>query len=173
MRRRGVIAGAVAVSAVLGATSVAWACTAQLGTEVKPGMAGVGAAFTVEGDGAPGPVEIRWDGADGQVLGIVPDGTAYAAAVRVPETSPGVHTVVAVSREADGTVTSSGKAAIEVLAPGGARALSPASLYTSSQPAAANGSQMAIGAGLLGAGLVALFGGFAVVEVRRRKALAR
>lgn len=58
-----------------------------------------------------------------------------------------------------------------------ARAAAPQDLWATSSNAgdeqnATPGGQLAIGAGLLAFGLVALFGGFAVAELRRRRALA-
>lgn len=171
MMTKKMIGVAAAVASVLGAGSAAWACTAQLGTTVKPGVVAPGAMVTVEGDGSPGPVEIRWDGVDGEVLARVADGKAYAVTATVPQAEPGVHTVVAVSRDAEGKVTSRGQFALEIRAAGSTGTRSP-ELYRGLSSDNGLDTQRAVGVGLLGLGGAALFGGFAVAEARRRKALA-
>src|SRR5205085_9557017 len=72
MRRRAalfVMAGAAAT--VLGAGSLAWACTV-IPTVVgaNPASGGVGAPVVIEGEGATAgtPVEVRWDSLTGPML---------------------------------------------------------------------------------------------------------
>lgn len=71
----------------------------------------------------------------------------------------------------------SGIRRIEIGAQATDRAAAPKDLWATSPNAgdeqtATSGGQLAIGAGLLAFGLVALFGGFAIAELRRRRALA-
>lgn len=66
---------------------------------------------------------------------------------------------------------------VELIPPAPERGRSPADPWqarssAADQDSAGPGGQIAIGAGLLAVGLVALFGGFAVAELRRRRALA-
>lgn len=187
---------------LLSAAAVAWACTAQLPMSVKPGAAAPGTPVTVSGESARGPVELRWNGVDGPLVGRAADGSAFALGFKVPDVAPGVYTLVALARSSDGTVASKGTASFEVTTASSVAGVSQPVAAPSAQTASADlwsgyasadtgpglatgteavgdvvGSRsgspsLALGVGLLGFGLVALFAGFAVAELRRRKAVA-
>lgn len=175
---------------VLGAASLAWACTAQLGFDVDPGGGVAGTPVTGSGDGAPGPVEIHWNGADGPVVATAPVGPdgIFAVGFTIPEVAPGTYTVVATSNQGGRAFASPASFQVTAAqAPTGPSTQTVAAdlwsgfgsadgLATNSDASrvvgssGGDGSQLAVGVGLLGSGLVALGAGFTVAEVRRRKA---
>lgn len=105
------------VALVVGGAGLAWACTAQasLGAftpfEAPPGTAVTVAGSTFE----DGPVEIRWGGPDGPVIGVA-RGPNFSTSVTIPPAAPGVYYVVAVSYDEVGEPTSRAKP-FEVTAP--------------------------------------------------------
>lgn len=179
--RRAATGLAVGVAAVLCVAGIAWACTPQpriLGLTHQFGHSQ--STFTVRGDAvAPaGVVEMRWNAVHGPVVGtgVADENGDFAADVRVPDVAPGVYSLLAV---ADGTslarvafevvpktAPSADAAPTSVTPPWGSVTSAP--LHSS--PASSN--TVSVGAGLLAVGLVALFSGFTVATVRRRKALA-
>ncbi|MCA1846111.1 MAG: hypothetical protein LC792_23550 [Actinobacteria bacterium] len=195
--RRAALAGATAAAGVLGAAGLAFACTASAGLrigKVDPGSpdggmrseqagpsgttVGLVGDFFREGT----PVEIRWDSAAGPELAEAP-GPSFATRVVVPPAEPGAHAIVAVQRGPAGARDGDGggpvvqrAVAFAVGTPTPAGFRSP---YATGQGGASagrlgsgSGTQMAVGAGLLGAGLVALAGGATAAVVRRRRVLA-
>lgn len=188
---------AVAATAALaaGGGAMAWACTAAASLSVRwpdaPLEQGGGVPGTAL-SGAPGaqvsvvgtyfrsdvPVQVRWNNADGPVLATA-EGPDFSLELSIPDDAPGVHTVVAVQPAGElGDPPVQRAVAVEVLMPGSAPVRSPG-LFSEPGPASAgpstNGSgntTMALGAGLLGVGTVALFGGAAAVTLRRRRATA-
>lgn len=91
---------AAACLMVLGAASVAWACTQQayIGS-ISPGSGPSGSRATVSGSRFnPGPVQIRWNSTDGAVLA-TGSGPDFSVAVTIPNATPDTYSVVAVQRE--------------------------------------------------------------------------
>lgn len=183
-RRAGVaVTGAAAV--VLVAASVAWACTVQSQLfALSPPIGRPGTAVEVRGKAiwTSGPertqVEIRWDGVRGPVVGsAVADRTgAFSAMATVPDTAPGVYSLVVVVPGTDTGVT---RTAFEVTAaPGAASERRPLAATawgdSAGLDAADRASQTGLLAGgaLLSFGLGALFSAFGVAAVRRRRAPA-
>lgn len=190
--RTKIAVGTGAVGVVLGAASLAWACTAQLGFGIQPGGGLAGTPVTASGESAPGPVDLHWNGVDGPVVAkaTVPESGTFVVGFTVPDVAPGVYTVVALSRGGDGTVlkseapfqvspnqASTGPSAQTVaadlwsgFASGDKVPASGPSNVTGSS--ATDASQLTLGVGLLGGGLALLGAGFAAAEARRRKAMA-
>jgi hypothetical protein len=84
--------------AVAGA-GAAWACAPvghapSLTFSVDPERAAAGETVTVAGSDFNGPVDIRWDANDGDVLATT-TGTSFSVTVTVPESTPGQHLLVA------------------------------------------------------------------------------
>lgn len=101
--RRGVGACFGAAALVLGGASLAWACTAQAGitgSAVEGQSAGpAGSQTTISvSNFAPGPVEVRWNSADGSVLA-TGNGPDFKSTITIPQVAEGVYYVVAVGRE--------------------------------------------------------------------------
>lgn len=181
--RRGVLGFLAALAAAtLGMASAAWACTVFANVVgVDPVQAPERGLVRVQGDGLAGKataVELRWDGVTGPVLASAPvdaKGRFSAQVVLPAAASPGVHSLVAVAEGAG-----IGRAAVEVLASGRAGVVAaPADASPSTdrwtvkvEPTGSNGSGMnlALGAGLLGGGLLVLGAGSAVVAGKRRRA---
>lgn len=181
MRRLAVGAGTGLAGAVLGVSSLAFACTSQIPFSVRPLAAPPNAAITVSGPSSSAPVDLRWDGVDGPVIAHSESASStFALGARIPNAAPGMHTIVAVTRNADGTVTSRGQSPFEVTGAGAATVAAgwqsgPNSAAAARQVVTSGGSgssQLAMGMGLLGAGSAALVGGFGVLAVRRRRALS-
>jgi hypothetical protein len=176
-----IVSATVAVTvAVVAVVLVGFGGTASAHTKARivaanPASAPAGTAVAVTGAsvGAPeGQVQIRWDSVTGPVLGtadVNADGN-FAASVAVPETTPGVHSLVVV---ADGT----GVARTSFEVSPGAPAARPAALDVptplareAAAPAPADpSSALTVGASLLAVGLVALFSGVTLAGLRRRR----
>lgn len=189
VRRSGVLAGAGLVAAVVAATSIAWACTAWTGMYPLSEPAGPsGTEVTVRGTSpVAGPVEIRWDGLKGKVLGVTQaaareQGGEFVADVKIPKAAPGVHYVVVVSSGQGGWSRAAfkipGKAAPAVadLTPAGDRAevnplLTAEPLWSPPEPQATRSSNPAVMAGmvLLSVGMVAMVVSFGVAGIRRSR----
>lgn len=87
----------VVVTSVLGLASLAWACTVQArvgAINPEAGPPGTRVTISVE-DFNPGPVDIRWNGTDGLVLGTA-NGPSMSMTVTIPDDAPGFYSVVAV-----------------------------------------------------------------------------
>lgn len=112
---------------VLGAASLASACVPQPNlVVVQPRSSGPsGTEVTVEGVGLdPSPTEIRWNSAEGPLLGEAV-GPSFSVPVTIPEASPGLYTVVVVSRQSGGGIGNTGTAAFQVIEPGTGPGLVP------------------------------------------------
>lgn len=141
-----------------------------------PEAAPPGAAVVVRGENVPSqhPVEIRWNGVRGDLLATATaDGHgAFAVPVTVPQAAPGIYTMVFLAGDAgiarmSFEVTSS--TTVPVATPRNANTLW--SLDTSpASPADDSHLGLQVGMVLLSVGTVALFTGFAVATVRRRRA---
>lgn len=192
VRRSGILVGAAIVVAVVAATSVAWACTAWTGMYPLSEPAGpAGTEVTVRGTSPiPGPVEIRWDGLKGKILGVTQAGAReqggeFIADVKIPKAAPGVHYVVVVSSGQGGWSRAAFKipgksgAPVADLTPAGDRTevnrlLSAEALWSPPEPQATRSTNPAVAAGmaLLSIGMVALVVTFGVAGVRRSRARA-
>lgn len=124
-RRGGVFLAGLA-AATLAAASVAWACTAYANISITPQTGPPGSEMTVQGrafaePATSNPVEIRWGSATGPVLATAP-GPSFSVPVTVPDADPGVHTVVALQRDKQGTLLGRTSAQFEVTDPAPAAA---------------------------------------------------
>jgi len=178
--KRGGVMLFIGIAVVLGTLAAAWACTGQPQVfSVNPITAPVGAQVTMRGEAVAvgAPVELRWNGVAGPKLAeVTADSRAgFEMVFTVPEVAPGVYSLVVVTRDGAAAV---GRTAFEV---SGAGTVTADSGFASATQAAGLdaavpvGSSAALlaGVGLLAAGGVALFAGFAVATVRRRRAPAR
>lgn len=122
-----------------------------------------------------GPVEIRWNGVGGELLATAFPGKdgLFSVPVQVPDVAPGIYSITVATQNAG-----VGRTALEVTAAaGGALPSSTEQLWpsVSSQLFEAEPSSTGVspvGVGLLGAGLVGLFGASAVAVARTRRVLA-
>lgn len=189
------IAAAAAAGSVLTTAAAAWACTVPISVlGVTPPVASPKSSVTVHGEklnswrSGPSPVELRWGGADGDLVSVVmadAEGN-FSAQIPLPSASPGIYSMVAV---AGGRTV--GRAAVEMTAPAAPAATANIPLphlsghgepgatsvdqrSDSNQRADGRDGYLAAGAGLAGVGLVGLaVGGLAAVSRRRRLARAR
>lgn len=170
--RRGIAGIAAVAGGVLAAASVAFACTVAPPSAYStlPESATPGANVVVNGEdiSSKAPVEIRWNGAKGELLGVgAPTSGAFSVPVKIPDVSPGVYSLSLVA--ADGRV---GRIAMDVT---GAAASAPASKpwpTTASRPSLAaseSSGPSTAGIALLAVGLVGLFAGSAVAVTSRRR----
>lgn len=158
------------VAVVIGLASVAWACTPQPTLTAPTTATAPGERVTVSGEVVqPGPVRVVWGSSEGTVLASsTPEGRSFSLDVTVPQVDPGVYYLLLVPSE--GPVA---RAAIEVAAaPGPASLASPArNAWATGERAgdAQPGDPMALGAGVLVAGLVALSAATLFVSLRRQR----
>lgn len=172
-------AGVVATALALAGT--AWACIPQPLATLEPRESGpAGSEVTVKALSVAGEAEIRWNGADGPLLGKA-TGPNFSAPVKIPEAEPGLYTVVVLERAPSGVVGSTARASFLVTGPGGDATTGSAAPGTSgrrSEPmsAAADnsssegvplGAAVAAGMGLVGLGAI---GGAAI---GRRRSVSR
>ena len=179
-RRTGVVVAVVAALSMMGG-SWAWACTAvptimvdAVGSSASSrAPATQGSALIIRGNAVKpnAPVTVRWNAMDGPVIGVGTAGATGSFKIdgAVPATAPGVYYLVA---GIDGVGVA--RTAFEVTGAAGEvsdRATAPIDLWPGSPTGTASGgtgATMVLGLGLLGAGLVVVFGGVAVVTVGRR-----
>jgi len=181
-----------AVAAVVAATSVAWACTAWTGMYPLSQPAGPrGTEVTVRGTSpVAGPVEVRWDGLKGKVLGVAEaapreQGGVFSTKVTIPDASPGVHYVVVVSSGEGGWSRAAFKIPAKTGVPSGEVApparpgqvsslLEADPLWSDPDAQAVRGTNPAVAAGmvLLSMGMVAMIATVGVAGVRRKRATA-
>ncbi|HUP70165.1 MAG TPA: hypothetical protein VM142_10170 [Acidimicrobiales bacterium] len=97
-RGAGLVAAAAAVL-ILGAASMAWACTTQAYVgRIDPGSGAPGSRATVTASQFnPGPVEIRWNGTGGRLLATA-NGPDFSVEITIPPATPNTYSVVAVQR---------------------------------------------------------------------------
>ncbi len=111
-------------------------------------------------------VQIHWNGLGGPVLATA-QGPNFSVDVKVPQVAPGVYYLTAT--DAGGTARTS--KALEVT--GAATAAVPSPAVPLTHPVGQHGgSNLMLGAGLLGGGLVALFSAVALTTLGRRRASA-
>lgn len=95
----------------------AWACVPQPVLTVLPKSSGpAGSTFSVQGENAPAPVEVRWNSAQGQLLARS-NNPAAVIRVKVPRVAPGLYVVIMLSRQADRTVGAIARAPFYVSGP--------------------------------------------------------
>lgn len=101
----GTAAGALALVLFMGLAS---ACTPAAYIQISPRSGPAGLVTTVSaGSFWPGPVQIRWNGADGPLLGDA-QGPNFSVSVTIPAAAPpGVHYVMAVQTASLGTFKAS------------------------------------------------------------------
>lgn len=170
--------------AVLGVVTLmvggsAWACVPQARlVTLEPGSSGpVGTEVTVEGLAFdPGPVEVRWDASDGPALGRA-NGPSFSVKVTIPEATEGLHAIVVLGRNPDGSIGNAATAAFQVAPAGGggpaaATAAAAADDAVSFGDEGEDGDSVDAGAVALGAaggaGLV-LAGGLGQAALSRRR----
>lgn len=166
----------VAGAAALVTASVAWACTSQassFGLDALAAPSGSEIRATGEAVVADAtPLTIRWNSASGPVVAEVTSSDEFSVPVRIPDVSPGVYYLVAVSGD-----TAMARAAFEVTGDAIAAPAPADSAWSTSRdlnPGTSGGngvdSSLVAGMVLLSLGLVGLAGGFTVATARRRKA---
>lgn len=190
--RKAVLAVGAMVGALVGATGLAWACTAVPSiVSVAPAAAPAGTPVTVRGQavwGAGRVLELRWDGVKGPVLAQSDAGKVsalnFSMTAPIPaDASPGVHYLVAVPVDSSQGLfaggSSVGRASIEVTGSqpspsatrvGAPSSASPAQLWHGAAPRPDGSTSLMVGAGMLGLGTAGLLSGFGLVVVRRRRA---
>lgn len=129
--------------------------------------------MTVVGTSFQGPVELRWNGITGSELATA-SGATFAVPITVPHDPPGLYTILAIARGADGSVASAARAEFLVTAAGSSPvgSASPGS-STRSNPTTSVSAGLAAGAGAGGVVLVALGALGGVRWARRRGPSAR
>jgi len=188
------VGGFASLATLAGLGSSAWACTGSpASTSISPKVGLVGGQVTVAGTGyGQAPVEIRWSGTTGPLLATA-QGPNFSVKVDVPaDAAPGMFYIAAVQRDGAGAVSNKVADTFEVTGPAASTAPSPAGPSAASAtgdlwsgfaqgpgpvpstdvttPADPSTSpNLAIGVGLMGVGSAAVFGGFAVAAVRRRR----
>lgn len=173
-RRRLYAILATGVAILLGSASAAFACSAQpkVSYSSAPESAAPGETVTVQGQWVRGeaPVEIRWNSVHGSRLALAtPTGGSFEVPVQVPDTAPGVYSLMLVT--ADGSVA---RTAFEVTGAPGTVLEQPAINLWASPDAGraashANGP-LNLGMTLLALGLIGLFAGTTVAVTQRRRA---
>ncbi len=118
MRRRVALAAVAGMAAVLGLSSLAWACTTFSTLKLSSSSGSPQTEVVVRGEGAAvnAPVVVRWDSRTGVKLAEARVDAAgnFSVAVRIPDAAPGVHVLLAT--DAKGEVA---RQAFEVAGPGG------------------------------------------------------
>lgn len=188
--RRAVAAFGVGLMSLVGVASLAWACTATTFVSATPlnpdgtpapSRDGTAAATATPGsfvrvnvaNGFSGPTEVRWNSVNGPLL--ANGSSSFSARAQVPaEASPGVYYLVVVARNGSGEVLGKASTTLAVASPSGPANVVPNPWQPSAPTSSTGGSDLGlmVGAGLLSAGLVALFSGFTVAQVRRRRRAA-
>jgi len=166
------------IGSILGAASLAWACSQAAGFSALTQAGPVGTTFVATATGYSGPVEIRWNSADGPVVSTPIRAGAFS--VTVPDVSPGVYYLVFATKDAGvgrmafdvtpsaGAAGSSSKAPADLWSgfASGSKALSADAPAVDSRP-----GNTAAGLGLFGAGLL-MTAGVSVIALRRSRARA-
>lgn len=174
--RRIVAVTFVTIALAGGLVGQAWACTPLAAVTLSQLAAGAESRVTVNGTAFHSgvPVEIRWNGVTGPVLATA-TGPDFSVPVTVPgDADPGAYYILAVQRDAEGTIIGRGASTFAVAEPAGPPAASLASSTNPSQaPAASDDGRtypLALGVAVATLGLVTLFSMTTVFAVRRRRA---
>ncbi|HEX2064325.1 MAG TPA: hypothetical protein VHE80_07875 [Acidimicrobiales bacterium] len=175
------VGAAVAVVVVTGVAAFACTNLATLnlsGPSAGPGesITATGSSFAVAEAGAPqSPVQLRWNGVDGEVLAEVTPDTAgsISATFTVPQAEPGQYVIVATQRDAEGEdeFGTPARAVFEVLGPGGqpARPVAEAPVSGGAESSSAGAIALMAGLGIVGVSLFALGSRMFVRELRSRQ----
>ncbi len=110
--------GAISALIMLVGASVAWACVPQPRLiTLQPRASGpAGSQVTVAALGFdPGKAEIRWNGADGELLGTA-NGPDFRVEVTIPQVGDGLYHVVVLARSPGGEIGNTNTVAFEVSA---------------------------------------------------------
>jgi len=176
--RRMVSGSALALGTLLAVALPAWACTsAPTLNSLSPQVGTPRNVVTLSGTSFPkAPVEIRWSAVTGPLLATAASGPTFGVDVMIPEAaSPGVHFLLAITRDADGRIGAKATVPFEVADPGanGLRPI-PNSGWgggTGPKSGSSTGSvaPLVMGVALLAGGSVVLLSGFGVVAVKRRQ----
>jgi len=164
------------LTVVLAMTAIAWACTPSAYLfPIAPASGAAGSEVTMRGGQfGNGPIELRWGSANGKLLGTAL-GPDFSIKVQIPDTSPGVNYLVAISRDpADLTKVSARRAeAFEVTSLAGAHNTSDSFWDTGTEgaPASANTSRAA-GIAAVTVGMAFAVASTALILARRRRAHA-
>ncbi len=189
MIRRTLAVGFGMIAVLLIGAAGAWACTASPTMTLIP--ANPAAAGTAPGGAnsfvgsAPGStvtvkmtqgswastqaVQIHWNSLTGPVLATTAGGD-FSVPVQVPQVGPGVYYMVAADTTNNAVQTKVAQA-IEVTGPAGAAVARSTTPLPQSASHAGSGN-VALGVGLLGGGMVALFSGVTVITLKRRRSSA-
>lgn len=150
------------IAAVIGVAGMAWACTVNAGMALSSQTGPVGTETVVKAEGlAPGLAAIHWNSLSNSTLAqVTADSTgAFTAPVKVPPAAAGIYAVVVV--DAKGDVT---RSPFEVT---GADTAAPANSTSTGSDRGI--PAMALGVGILAAGMVLLAAGFGVAATARRQ----
>lgn len=111
---RTVLAVTGLLMAMTARAGMGWACVPQPLVVVHPrSSAPAGSDVTVEAISVSGEAEVRWNGIDGPKLASA-SGPKVSMAVRIPDVSEGLYTLVVIDRGPDGRLLASGSAAFHV-----------------------------------------------------------
>ena len=164
--RRAVLASVLGAVAIVGAASMAWACTtfAKIDLSVSSGVPGTAILVTGENAAPNGQVALRWDSRTApQVATAVTDADGkFAASVKAPDAVGGVHVLLATDSKghiARGAFEIAGGAAVAGAADAGFR--------TASTPVQST-DWLRFGANLLGFGMAAAVAVLGALVLRRR-----
>lgn len=103
--------------AMTAGAGLGWACVPQPLVVVHPrSSAPAGSDVTVEAISVSGEAEVRWNGIDGPKLASA-SGPKVSMAIRIPDVSEGLYTLVVIDRGPDGRLLASGSAAFHVTPP--------------------------------------------------------
>lgn len=115
-----VLVGALACASA--AVATAWACTpSPRSFSVIPEVAAPGTQARVIGEGMPAgsPVEIRWNGIAGTLIGVTHADArgAFSATVSIPDAAPGIHAIVFNTGDDSRAAVKVGRLAFQVASP--------------------------------------------------------
>lgn len=122
-----VMLSGLTVVVVLMAASVTWACIPQPRLiTLQPRASGpAGTKVTVAALGFdPGRAEIRWNGADGELLGTA-NGPEFSVEVTIPQADVGLYQMVVLARSASGEIGNTNTVSFEITLEGESAATAP------------------------------------------------
>lgn len=159
-----------AISLVLIAGSASYACVPQPFVVIHPQSSGaVGSQVTVNGQlFETARVEIRWNATDGPLLATA-QSTDFAVPLTVPSAPPGLYTLIAFSRGANGVLGSVARAEFQVTGPAPVP-VTESPVRNEAATESSNGASFASVAAAVGLVAIGAFGGAAVVARRRPRA---
>ena len=162
--RRAVVASVIGVFAVVGAASLAWACTSFTTINLSVSSGAPGTEIMVRGENAApnSNVVLRWDSRTApRVATIATDGAGkFAVPVKAPDAIAGVHVLLAT--DGQGAIA---RGAFEI--PAGAGSTTDLTAHTAAAPAQPT-DWLRLGANLLGIGLAGAVAVLGLAVLRRR-----